>query len=276
MVLGKFEYLGSRITNNIAGFGRFTIFCLQAIQWFILDCTNRRRWALLWPQLYEVGTKSIPVVGLTGGFIGMVLAVELYPQFSLIGQQSQLGGVTGISVVKHLGPVLAAGMLAGRVGGAFAAELGTMAVTEQIDALRVMGAAPVGYLVVPRVVACVIMIPIMTIFSDLLGVLGAWGIIVGVFDVTNHEYWSNASRFVNLWALNVGLTKSLFFGLSIGLICCYKGFHCGAGAQGVGRATTDAFVTSFVTIIVLNFFLAKLANDLYDLIYGYVEFMPFG
>ncbi|QNN21086.1 ABC transporter permease [Planctomycetales bacterium ZRK34] len=276
MVITRIELLGRRISDVVADFGRFIWFCFSSLQWLIVDAFNRRRWALLWPQLYEVGTKSIPVVALTGGFIGMVLAVELYPQFSLLGQQAQLGGVTGISVVKHLGPVLAAVMLAGRVGGAFAAELGTMAVTEQIDALRVMGAAPVSYLVVPRVIACVIMIPIMTIFSDLLGVIGSWGIIVGVFDVTNHEYWTNASRFVDLWAINVGLTKSVFFGLSIGLICCYKGFHCGAGAQGVGRATTDAFVTSFVTIIILNFFLAKFANDLYDLIFGYVEFMPFG
>lgn len=276
MLITRIETLGRRTSDIVADFGRFIGFCFSTLQWLFVDAMNRRRWALLWPQMYEVGTKSIPVVALTGGFIGMVLAVELYQQFSVLGQQTQLGGVTGITVVKHLGPVLAAVMLAGRVGGAFAAELGTMAVTEQIDALRVMGAAPVSYLVVPRVIACVIMIPIMTIFSDLLGVIGSWGIVVGVFDVTNHEYWANASRFVDLWAINVGLTKSVFFGLSIGLICCYKGFYCGAGAQGVGRATTDAFVTSFVTIIILNFFLAKFANDLYDLIFGFVDFMPFG
>ncbi|MBI1367781.1 MAG: MlaE family lipid ABC transporter permease subunit [Planctomycetes bacterium] len=276
MILSRIERVGAKLTNTLAGFGRFVIFCVQTVMWLFRDAGNRRRWKLVWPQFYEVGTRSIPVVALTGAFIGMVLAVELYNQFRLIGQETQLGGITGITVVKHLGPVLAAVMLAGRVGGAFAAELGTMAVTEQIDALRVMGAAPVGYLVVPRVIACVIMIPIMTIFSDLLGVLGSWGIVVGSFGVTNHEYWVNAGRFVSLWDINTGLVKSIFFGMSIGLICCYKGFFCTAGAQGVGRATTDAFVTSFVTIIILNFFLAKFANDLYNILFGFVEFSPFG
>jgi len=160
-------------------------------------------------------------------------------------------------------------MLAGRVGGAFAAELGTMAVTEQIDALRVMGASPISYLVVPRVVACLIMIPIMTVFSDLLGVAGGWMITVGLFGVTNHDFWSFASYLVGMWDISTGLLKSVFFGLAIALICCYKGFHCGSGAHGVGRATTDGFVTSFVTIIVLNFFLAKLAKDLQTMIFGF-------
>lgn len=268
--------LTERTTGLAAGFGQFIRFCVSAFGWFFVDLFKPRRWRLIWPQLYEVGTRSIPVVCLTGAFIGMVLAVELYQQFRVFGQESQLGGVTSISVVKHLGPVLAAVMLAGRVGGAFAAELGTMSVTEQVDAMRVMGAAPVSYLVVPRVVACVIMIPIMTIFSDLLGVLGSWAITVGMFDVTNNEYWTNAGRFVSLWDINTGLAKSLCFGLAIGLICCYKGFHCRAGAEGVGRATTDAFVTSFVSIIVLNFFLAKFANDLYRVIFGYTEFSAFG
>ena len=269
MAVTQIEALGRRISRNIEGFGDFVTFCGQTLGWFTRDVGRVRRWRLVWPQMFEVGTKSIPVVMLTGAFIGMVLAVELYDQFRGFGQETQLGGVTSIAVVKHLGPVLAAVMLAGRVGGAFAAELGTMAVTEQIDALRVMGAAPLSYLVVPRVVACVIMIPIMTIFSDLLGVLGSWAITVGMFDVTNEDYWRNAARFVDVWSINTGLVKSLFFGLAIALISCYKGFNSGSGAQGVGRATTDAFVTSFVAIIVLNFFLAKFANDLFVLLYGY-------
>ncbi|MEX2671836.1 MAG: ABC transporter permease [Phycisphaeraceae bacterium] len=267
---------GAVITDILEGFGNFIVFCWQTLMWAVRDSLNLRRWALVLPQLYEVGTKSIPVIMLTGAFIGMVLAVELFAQFEAFGQETQIGGVTAISVVKHLGPVLAGVMLAGRVGGAFAAELGTMAVTEQIDALRVMGAAPVSYLVVPRVVACVIMIPILTVFSNLLGVAGSWAITVGMMGVTNAEYWVGCARFVGLWDINVGLMKSLFFGVSIGLICCYKGFHSTKGAQGVGRATTNAFVTSFVTIIVLNFFLAKLANDLKTVIFGYQDFVPLG
>ena len=262
--------------GQLEGFGLFVRFTLEALRWLSIDVAKARRWRLLWPQLYRVGTQSIPVIMVTGAFIGMVLAVELYDQFQAFGQETQLGGVTGISVVKHLGPVLAAVMLAGRVGGAFSAELGTMAVTEQIDAMRVMGASPVSFLVVPRVVACAIMIPIMTIFSDLVGMAGSWLITVGMFDVTNHEYWVNAARFVGLWDINVGLLKSVAFGIAIGLICCYKGFHCGMGAEGVGRATTNAFVTSFLAIIVLNFFLAKFANDLYTVLFGHTSFSPIG
>ncbi len=255
--------------NRVAGFGRFVNFALAAVMWAIRDAPNRRRWSLLWPQVFDVGTRSLPVIALIGGFIGMVLAVELYPQFAALGQESRLGGVVGVSVITNIGPVLAAVMLAGRVGGAFSAELGTMSVTEQIDALRVMAIDPISYLVVPRVLACLIMIPVMTIFSDIVGVLGGWLITVVTYGVNNRAYWDFSESFIGWFDLAVGLGKSLFFGIAIGLICCYKGFYCGRGARGVGRATTDAFVTSFVAIIILNFFLAKLAQHLYHMLYGY-------
>lgn len=276
MANGRVRAVFRLLAEQVRGFGEFTLFCISTVRWMIGDMVKPRRWRLVWPQMFEVGTKSIPIIMLTGAFIGMVLAVELFEQFRNFGQETQLGGIIGLSVVRHLGPVLAAIMLAGRVGGAFAAELGTMTVTEQVDALRVMGAAPVSYLVVPRLLACIIMIPIMTVFSDLLGVLGGWMVTVLGFGVTNHDYWTNAARFVYSWDIFSGLIKSLFFGISIGLICCYKGFHCRPGAQGVGRATTDAFVTSFVAIIILNFFLAKFTKDLYYLIWGYETFSPFG
>jgi len=276
MNTGRTGTIGGLLVEQVRGFGAFAIFCLTTLRWMSGDLFKPRRWRLVLPQMFEVGTKSIPIIMLTGAFIGMVLAVELFEQFRNFGQETQLGGIIGLSVVRHLGPVLAAIMLAGRVGGAFAAELGTMTVTEQVDALRVMGAAPISYLVVPRLLACIIMIPIMTIFSDLLGVLGGWMVTVLGFGVTNHDYWTNAARFVYSWDIFSGLIKSLFFGISIGLICCYKGFNCRPGAQGVGRATTDAFVTSFVAIIILNFFLAKFTKDLYYLIWGYETFSPFG
>jgi phospholipid/cholesterol/gamma-HCH transport system permease protein len=258
-----------RSLGVVEGFGDFVRFCGQTFMWLLRDAVRPNRWRLVFPQLYEVGTKSMPVVMLTGAFIGMVLAIELHPTFRNFGQEQRLGGVIGISNVKHLGPVLAAVMLAGRVGGAFAAELGTMAVTEQIDALRVMGAAPISYLVVPRVIACLIMIPVLTIFSDLMGVYGGWLITCGMFDVTSSDYWTYSAQFVDLYAINTGLVKSIFFGVTIGLIACYKGFNSSKGAQGVGQATTNAFVTSFIAIIILNFFLAKFANDFYRLLFGY-------
>lgn len=192
----------------------------------------------------------------------------MFEQFKAFGQETRLGGVIHISVVKQIGPVLAAVMIAGRVGGAVSAELGSMRVTEQLDALRVMGSDPIRHLVVPRVLACLIMVPILTVFSDLLGIFGSWVVVVQGFGVDANEYWSFSSEFVGNWDIFTGLVKSVVFGLGIGLISCYKGFNCGTGASGVGRAATDAFVVSFIAIIVTNFFLAMFMKDLYTLLYG--------
>ncbi len=225
------------------------------------------KWRLLGPQLYSVGVASIPVVAITGAFIGMVLALEGYLEFESLGQEGRLGGIINISVTKQIGPVLAAVMVAGRVGGALAAELGTMRVTEQLDALRVMAADPIPHLVVPRVVACIVMTPILTIYSDLLGVLGGYFVTVQIYGVSSWDYWNFTQSFVGWWEPFSGLVKSVFFGASIGLIACYNGFHSRPGAAGVGRAATDAFVQSFLAIIVINLLLAKLLNALHMIIF---------
>ncbi len=159
-------------------------------------------------------------------------------------------------------------MIAGRVGGAVSAELGTMHVTEQLDALRVMGADPIAHLVVPRVLACVLMVPVLTVFSDLLGIFGGYVVTVTGFGVNATGYWDFSAYLVTNWDVSTGLIKSVVFGLAIGLISCYEGFHCRQGAEGVGRAATDSFVTSFMAIIISNFFIAKLLNDLFTFFYG--------
>ncbi|MCI0364284.1 MAG: ABC transporter permease [Phycisphaerales bacterium] len=252
---------GLTVLLMIVEFGRFTLFAASTASW--LPRLDRwLRWRLLGPQFFAVGVASIPVVAVTGGFIGMILALEGFEQFRAIGQEGRLGGVINVSVTKQIGPVLAAVMVAGRVGGALAAELGTMRVTEQLDALRAMGADPIPYLVVPRFVACVIMTPLLTIYSDVLGVWGGWLITVQFYDVSPYEYWDFTRSFVTWWEPMTGLIKSVFFGGSIGLIACYKGFNCEAGAAGVGRAATEAFVASFLTIIALNLVLAKLLNTI--------------
>jgi phospholipid/cholesterol/gamma-HCH transport system permease protein len=268
MPAAQIALVGSRVIDALEGFGRFTLFTAATFRWWLRTGMGLRRFGLLFAQFYAIGTMSIFVVMVVGMFMGMVLAVETYDQFAAIGQAPRLGGIINISVVKQIGPVLAAVMIAGRVGGSVSAELGTMRVTEQIDAMRVMGADPIGYLVVPRVVACVVMVPILTVFSDLLGMLGGYWVTVKGFGVPAREYWDFSARFVASWDFTNGLLKSVAFGLSIGLISCYKGFNCRAGAAGVGRAATDAFVTSFLAIIVLNFFLAKFINDLYELLFG--------
>jgi phospholipid/cholesterol/gamma-HCH transport system permease protein len=219
-------------------------------------------------QLYDVGVKSVPVVGLTGGFIGMVMALESFAQFVAIGQEERIGSVIGLTVVKQIGPVLAAVMLAGRVGGALTAELGTMNVTEQLDALRVMGSDPIRYLVVPRFLACVLLTPMLTIYSDVLGILGGWAIATKALGVSEERYWFFSAQGIETWQLMEGIFKSIFFGGAIGLISCYKGFTCGSGASGVGRACTESFVASFIAIIILNFFFAKLLRDFYEGLFG--------
>jgi phospholipid/cholesterol/gamma-HCH transport system permease protein len=164
--------------------------------------------------------------------------------------------------------VLAAVMLAGRVGGALTAELGTMNVTEQLDALRVMGSDPIRYLVVPRFMACVLLTPVLTIYSDLLGVLGGWLVSTKFLGVPSGPYWMYSAQGVDNWQIFEGIVKGFFFGAAIGLISCYKGFTCGAGASGVGKACTESFVASFLAIIVLNFFFAEISKQWYLAIFG--------
>jgi phospholipid/cholesterol/gamma-HCH transport system permease protein len=268
MPVGIIERVGRNTNNTLAAFGDFFVFCARTFGWLGSGVVRWKNLRLLFPQMYEVGVRSVPVVSVTGAFIGMVLAIESFPQFKAIGQEFRLGTVINLSVVKQIGPVLAAVMLAGRIGGALTAELGTMNVTEQLDALRVMGADPIRYLVVPRFLACVFLTPILTIYSDFLGVLGGWIVSVRMLGVASGPYWDFSAMGVETWQIMEGLVKSVFFGGVIGLISCYKGFTCGAGASGVGRACTESFVTSFIVIIILNFFFAEFMQDLYQALWG--------
>lgn len=259
-VVGRIALLGAKILNLVEAFGRFVRFSGAAFVGISAVRTWSRRERIM-RQLYSVGTASIPVLLLTGAFIGMVLALESYLQFRSIGQETRLGGVINISLCKQLGPVLAAVMLAGRVGCALTAELGSMRVTEQIDAMRAMASDPVRVLVVPRVLACTAMIPILTLFSNLAGVLGGYLIIVHFYGADEGLYWRYSADIVDWFGITNGLVKSVFFGAAIGLISCFKGFNCKPGAEGVGRATTESFVSSFLAIIFLNLILAKVLND---------------
>ena len=230
----------------------FVLFSLRTLSWLF---TRLPRRDTLIPNFYQIGVLSLPVVALTGTFIGMVLAVQSYAQFRGLGLETRLGAVINMTLVRELGPVLAATMLAGRVGSAMAAELGTMRVTEQVDALSSMGANPIHYLAVPRFLGCLLLIPTLTIMAVFMGVVGAFGYSVSILHIDSHHYWEYSRKVVGNFDLFCGVFKSLFFGASIALISCYRGFHCEAGAEGVGRAATAAFVHSFVTIIVLDLFL---------------------
>jgi phospholipid/cholesterol/gamma-HCH transport system permease protein len=258
---GLITSMGDLAVGAITVVGDFSLFALSSCAW-----TLRRRPApgTLLPSLYLVGVRSVPVVAITGMFIGMVMAVQTYNQFNRMGLATRLGSVINITLVRELGPVLAATMLAGRVGSAMAAELGTMKVTEQVDALATLGAHPLHYLVVPRLLACALLVPLLTIMADFMGIMGGALICTHVFGVESHHYWQHSEQYVTMWDVGMGMFKAIFFGVSIALISCHRGLNSRAGAEGVGRAATEAFVSSFVAILVLDFFLAIVLLDLYD------------
>jgi phospholipid/cholesterol/gamma-HCH transport system permease protein len=256
--------LGAVVIRWLETLGDMTLFMLRTFSWLV---TRMPRRGTLIPAFYNIGVLSLPVIALTGTFIGMVLAVQTYAQFHQFGLETQLGALINLSMCRELGPVLAATMLAGRVGSAIAAEIGTMRVTEQIDALATMGANPVHYLVVPRFLGCLLMIPSLTVMAIFMGVVGGWIYSVEVFGIDSYHYWDNSQRFVENWDLFYGIFKSVFFGATIAIVSCYRGFNCAAGAEGVGRAATAAFVLSFVIIIMLDLFLSIGLDKVHDMIW---------
>jgi phospholipid/cholesterol/gamma-HCH transport system permease protein len=252
------------VLDLLVGLGDAALFCWSTMQWLF---TRLPSWRTLIPCCYQVGVLSLPVVALTGTFIGMVLAANSYIEFAKFHLETRLGALINSSLVRELGPVLAATMLAGRVGSAMAAELGTMRVTEQIDALTSMGANPIHYLVVPRFLACLLLIPTLTVMADFMGVVGGYYYSVRILGIDEHFYWYNAEQYVGMFDLFSGVAKSFFFGAAIALISCYRGFNCLPGAEGVGRAATGAFVYSFVMILVIDLAMINVLNSVYQMLW---------
>lgn len=252
--------LGRWMIEFITALGDLAIFTLQMCGWLI---TKLPRSQVLWPTMYDVGVQSAPVVLVTGLFIGMVLAVQSYETLKLMHFESRIGSVINGSLVKELGPVLAATMLAGRVGSAIAAEIGTMKVTEQIDALRALGADPIAHLVVPRFLACFLLIPMLTLLADGIGMFGGWLVSTQAFGISSYYYWLYSESFLTAYDVVSGTLKSVFFGSAIALVSCHRGFHCTSGAEGVGRAATEAFVYSFISILALDFVLGIVLIHIY-------------
>jgi phospholipid/cholesterol/gamma-HCH transport system permease protein len=263
--LGPVSSLGAVAVRALITLGDFTVFSWKTLSWAL-----RRKPAprTLLPSLYLVGVRSVPVVAVTGMFIGMVMAVQIYNQFFKMGIATRLGSMINITIVRELGPVLAATMLAGRVGSAMAAELATMKITEQVDALAVLGAHPLHYLVVPRLLACALLIPLLTVMADFMGIMGGALICTRIYGIESHYYWQHTADFVKMWDVFMGIVKAVFFGCAIALISCHRGLHSQAGAEGVGRASTEAFVASFIAILVMDFFLALLLINLYEMYFA--------
>jgi len=210
---------------------------------------------LILDQAEEVGVQSLPVVLLTALFTGMVLALQSYIVFHRFAAESMIGVVVSLSMVRELGPVLVGLMVAGRIGASFAAELGTMRVTEQIDALWTLSTDPMRYLIMPRVIAAIAMMPLLVVISDFIGIYGGYAISVFLLDQNPSVYMEMTTQYMELIDFNSGLVKAAFFGMLIGIIGCTEGFNCKGGAEGVGRATTRAVVISCMSILISDYFL---------------------
>ena len=217
--------------------------------------TFKIAWRDLLYQIYFVGVKSQAVVLTTGAFTGMVLGLQTYFQFHKVKMDTATLAVVGVSMCSELGPVLTALMVAGRVGAAIAAEIGTMRVTEQLDALRTLATHPVDYLVVPRILAGLIALPLLTAESISIGIAAGYFVGVELLDIDPTYSWVHLLKHTGDTDVVIGLIKAFIFGGILTLVGCYKGMTCGLGAQGVGRATTEAVVYSSIAILISNFFL---------------------
>lgn len=247
------------LADWLGGLGRFGLLVRESIASLL---TFKLAGRDLLNHMYFIGVKSQSVVLITGAFTGMVLAAQAYFQFHKVKMDTATLALVGVSMCSELGPVLTGLMVAGRVGAAIAAELGTMRVTEQIDALRTLATHPVDYLVVPRLVAAHLVMPILTAEAIVVGI-GA-GYLVGVYllGIDPAYSWYNMLRYTGATDMSVGLIKSVIFGGIVAMIGCYKGMSCREGAEGVGHATTEAVVYSSIAILITNFFLTLVLGKL--------------
>ncbi len=248
-----------RIEDNLTGLGQICFLARDALA-SIFKWKFAGRETLY--QLYFIGVKSQAVVLITGAFTGMVFGVETYFQFHKVKMDTATLAVVSVSMCSELGPVLTALMVAGRVGAAMTAEIGTMRVTEQIDALRTLATHPVDYLVVPRLVGAVAAMPVLMVEAIALGIGASFLVGTLEFEIDPTYSWYNMLHFTHISDLAIGLIKSFIYGGIIAMIGCYKGLTCGLGAEGVGRATTEAVVYSSITVLISNFFLSLILGKI--------------
>ena len=249
------QRLGRAVLAFFAAAGRLTLFAGNAL---VLSFRPPYYPRLILKQMVEIGYYSLPVVGLTAIFTGMVLALQSYTGFARFSAESAIPQVVIVSITRELGPVLAGLMVAGRVGAAMAAEIGTMRVTEQIDALETLATTPYKYLVAPRIIAGVTMMPLLVFIADLIGVLGGYLVSVLKLDFNAASYLKNTVDFLVFEDVVSGLVKAAVFGCLVTLMGCYHGFYSKGGAQGVGAATTNAVVSASILILGFNYFITEL------------------
>jgi phospholipid/cholesterol/gamma-HCH transport system permease protein len=249
------DSLGKSVLHSVEEMGRIILLFFSVLAWMVRPPLRLRN---IFKQMEFVGVHSIFVVVLTGMFTGMVMALQGYHGFRMFSAESMVGSTVALGMTRELGPVLTALMVTARAGSAMAAELGTMRVTEQIDALYVMAANPVQYLIVPRVIAGVIMVPFLTIICDFVGIVGGYFVGVQILHINSGIFMKNITKMIELNDIYNGLIKAACFGLILSLVGCYKGFNTTGGAEGVGRATTEAVVLASITILISDYFLTAL------------------
>lgn len=249
------ELAGRPIKLFVEESGKIVLLFLSALAWLVRPPLRLR---LIAKQMEFVGVQSLSVVMITAAFAGMVLALQTYYGFRMFGGESLVGATVALSLTRELGPVFTALMVTGRAGSAMAAELGTMKVTEQVDALYTMSVNPVQYLIVPRILAAVLMVPILTILADFIGVVGGYFVGVHLLGINSGIFMARIVEFVEMDDITNGLIKSAFFGLILSLIGTFKGFYTTGGAEGVGKATTEAVVYASVFILISDYILTAL------------------
>jgi phospholipid/cholesterol/gamma-HCH transport system permease protein len=247
--------LGRTFLNGLESVGRFVLFAFRAV---VIGLQPPYYPRLMLKQMVEIGYYSLPVVGMTAIFTGMVLALQTYTGFARFNAETAIPNVVVISICRELGPVLAGLMVAGRIGAAMAAELGTMRVTEQIDALTTLSTNPFRYLIAPRLIAGLTMLPLLVAVADVIGVFGGYLVSIYKLGFNPGTYLSNTVNFVEFTDVFSGLVKAAVFGFIIALMGCYHGFHSRGGAQGVGKATTNAVVTASILILISNYIVTEL------------------
>jgi phospholipid/cholesterol/gamma-HCH transport system permease protein len=248
------EALGRVVMDVLQSLGRFGRFLVQAIAYVVVPPFKLGR---LLDRINFIGFQSLTIVILTGGFTGMVLGLQVFVTLSRFGSEAFLGPALALSLIRELGPVLCAVFVTGLAGSALTAEIGIMRITEQIDALTVMALNPTRYLVVPAVVAGIITFPLMTAIFDVVGIFGGYLVGVELLGLSPGTYFGEMQTFVDWQDLMTGFWKALSFGIIVPWVCTYKGFHCGHGAEGVARATTQAVVLASVLILVWDYFLGS-------------------
>ena len=253
--MNPFQPIGRAVLSLLAEIGRVALFLKEGLAQGLSPTFYGRQ---ILDQMWRIGYNSLPVVGLTAFFTGGALALQIYLGSSRFNAESLVASIVALGITRELGPVLAGLMVAGRVGASIAAELGTMRVTEQIDALVTLSTNPFKYLVGPRLVAAVVTLPILVAIGDTIGIMGGYIVSTRSLGFNSYAYIKNTADFLHTGDVTSGLIKAAVFGFIIAVMGCYHGFNSKGGAQGVGRATTNAVVSAAILILAANFALTNL------------------